>query len=641
MDALTADDFPRNRLPDAADKRLVKIAERMFRRYRPAALTYSVIDSQNLFQQLLTWMQSSGWQKNDLAPVTVIAKLSHDTMEQVLTLKPHFLILHFSHDKLKRQTFPRLENKGYRMVSELGDIVLFSLLSKSPSIAGKQYRLDDPALKNYLGASFWSVRKLPPETKMQAVKIPAMDLLRARRFDIAMKLNYGRLWRSHAAPDWREYIYKEQALRITGAGNDIKEHDGSGKQGLSGFIDAFHDLLAEKDNAAFPPFVIDREGVAIDGAHRIATGILNGGDLSSIEADFKAQNDAGAEFFGGMSHGHAPCPEDILDEAAIEYCLHSDTTAIALIFPSVSNHTLAIHALESMAEIVYRKTIVLSPEAGGALLAQAYLGQPWLTLSGQDTGFQHKKKSCFPFTGPLTILLIDHFRAENIRPVKERIRNQYGIGNHSLHVTDSAEETLRVARALFNANSVQALNTQSAFKFPDFHAYLSTFRDWILFNDIDENKVCVDSSAVLSALGLRECKDLDFLYHGDEKTLPPMPEGIDCHNSIAGYCARPIADIVGDPRLHFWYMGVKFCAPFLICSMKKKRGEPKDKLDVALLESIMPAKHWKMFYGLKALFLKNVGVLRARLSLFIGKVKNRLRPYLRPLLIKLFPNRYK
>jgi hypothetical protein len=256
--------------------------------------------------------------------------------------------------------------------------------------------------------------------------------------------------------------------------------------------------------------------------------------------------------------------------------------AIAIVFPSAADPQPAIDKFTAIADIVYRKDIAMTPLRGGALLQQIYLGQPWLNQQGTEAGFYHKQQKCFPRKGVMTILLLDIKDAARLRMAKEDIRKFYNLGNHSLHTTDSVEETLRVARTLFNPNSLEVLSLNAVGD--RFHQSLLAYRDWLFTHGIDAEDACIDSGAVLAALGLRDSGDIDFLYRGNAAALPPLPHKVECHNAAVGsLLPHPIADILDDPRLHFWYMGVKFCAPDVVIAMKRRRGEAKDRRDIRLL----------------------------------------------------------
>ena len=45
-----------------------------------------------------------------------------------------------------------------------------------------------------------------------------------------------------------------------------------------------------------------------------------------------------------------------------------------------------------------------------------------------------------------------------ILDIKKRIRDIYGIGNHSVHMTDNTEETIQIANIILNKNSIHLLS---------------------------------------------------------------------------------------------------------------------------------------------------------------------------------------
>lgn len=619
-----------------------KIVERFFRAHPPEEKTLGPSPgSGSPFADLARDLaESRGWRvfeegKDSGAPTLALLEASLGA-DQTLRewresdARPRLLVLHCDDDARKKRLFPAVESLGYRMLRESGPFFFFARARNESRIVSGPHRLDSPETTQRLGSGLRSLRLHSPETQVTFISAPASDLLVPRRFDIALKVLYARLWREGAGRVWREKVYYEQALRITGPAPGLREYDGSGKEGLEAFLNAFHSLIEQEDMSALPPFPVDREGVALDGAHRVAAGLVKGARLFCARVEAPSTMDVSSRFFAGLSHGHAPCPEDILDAGAIEYCRHAPFSAIALIFPSVPDPAPARERLSRLGEIVHEKTLVLSPRAGAALLRQAYLAEPWMETSGHESGFRHKVRSCFPFTGPLRVILFDRFDPAALRPLKDEIRALYGLGHHSIHVTDSAEETLRIARALFNANAVEALRRGAGeADFSRFAALLSSLREWMSLHEIDEERVCVDSGAVLAALGLRECKDLDFLYHGDPESLPPLPEGVACHNSEAKHYAHEIGEIAGDPALHFWYMGVKFCAPEVVRAMKLRRAEPKDLRDAALLRSVLPLPFLRALNRARARIAGLSGGSKARSLILLRRVKGRLRRILK------------
>ena len=610
-----------------------------FKRYptQPGGFA-SVGDARRFAHEIQVLRDTHGWAVKDIAGSECPAlacllvsapDLSPTEIAELLSSSgfPQLVLMSFLPGSKKTSLFALVEGQGYRVFREFDDIAYFHRSCGSVVVEAGGLMLGDPTVQDLLRKCRRRISNLSADTKVDLVSVDPRALLVSQRFDIAIKAHYARLWLAGSAKSWREHAYFEHALRITGAGRDLSERDGTGKAGLEAFLEGFHSLLGTTDPSAIPHVPVDLDHVVFDGGHRAAAAISKGRAVKCARLHSPSHSRAPSTFFQGRTHGHPPCPEAILDEAAIEYCRIKDTVAIAMIFPTVASEDTAIRELAGIGDIVYRKDIVLSPSAGGAILRQAYLGQPWLHDTGATSGFLNKLRACFPFSGVLRVILLDGFESKDLRPAKDRIRSAYGIGNHSIHITDSHEETLRVARSLFNQNGVAVLRLGVG-NLPGFHRKLFTLRDWMIANGIDEDRVCVDGSAVLSVLGLRECRDLDFLYDGDQSSLPKRPERIDCHNAEARYHSHEIGEITGDPRLHFWYMGVKFCSLQVIQEMKKNRGEEKDKNDIVLIQSRIHSQKPYSPRSVLLLLMRWSGYIKAVLS----RVKRRIKKVILPLI---------
>ena len=487
------------------------------------------------------------------------------------------------------------------------------------------------SIKNALNYGKWKTKNVINENNARLLTIPAETLLSANRFDIALKVHYGRLRSLGMGKAWREKVYEEQALRITGPSNKIKEYDGSGKENLKDFLYAYHSLLDATDTNTLPAIPISSNWIPLDGAHRIATSILKEAPVKTVQFDNEFNIISNFAFYSTHKNGHGPCSSDVLDEGLIEYCRVKRTAAIALIFPCVGNAQQAIKKLEQIADIVHLRKVFMSLEAGSVLLRQVYMGHEWTKWSTQQSGFNHKVKSCFPFSGKVRVVLLDNFAPEQLRDTKEKIRQLYDLGKHSIHITDSTQETLITAKALFNKNSVNLLENSKSKYIESFHDQLSAFREWLTDAGLDSELVCIDSGSVLASFGLREIRDIDFLYHGDESTLPPCPTGIACHNETETLYGKKVNEIVADPNNHYWYMGLKFCTPELVKSMKMSRGETKDKIDINLLNQVIADQHFNKFqlivsfasnacWQIKLLLKRDIQIAKRRLYPFLVKL---------------------
>jgi hypothetical protein len=620
-------------VPGISGRRL----QNVLNRYRESVNVFTCIGSHKYFSleiaalRELKWIEESLSEGNKSAACLLVDAANCNVVElnEWLDGRPgiELVLIHAETGTKKTPYLAILERLGFHIVLERGRITLLKLASHKFTVMKTGLRLDSHEIRLVLLKSWRRIRNLDSSTSVDLLSVNASLLLVPDRFDIAIKALYGRLWQDKRAEAFRDYAYFENLLRITGPGNEIDELDGSGKSGIEQFRAAFHSLLINLKPGDIPAVPIDTNWCAFDGAHRIASAIVMNREVQVARIDQNSKSRADASFLSGKAHGHPPCPTEILDEAAIEYCRIKDGLVLALIFPAVVSERFAIEQLKKIGRTVYRKDIALSSEAGAALLRQAYLGHAWTEAGLDNPGFADKVKSCFPFGGTVRAILMDGCDPRDIRPTKDCIRAHYGNGNHSIHLTDGDDEVLRLARVLFNKNSIDLLEAGVG-QLPGFEHKLFAYRDWLETNALDEEAFCIAGSAVLSLLGLRECRDLDFLFHGDPSMLPATPARIDCHNDLASLYGRSIADMVGDPRLHCWYMGIKFCTPKVVLEMKEMRREIKDLSDAAMLRSKLPVEHGKAINYVLINANKINGNVRAGLAALIRSLKKMLRPFL-------------
>ena len=94
----------------------------------------------------------------------------------------------------------------------------------------------------------------------------------------------------------------------------------------------------------------------------------------------------------------------------------------------------------------------------------------------------------------------------------------------------------------------------------------------------DDNTV-ITGSTVLALYGLRDCKDLDFIYYNNAPS--------DSHNQyLETHYKLTLDDIVNNPLYHLYYNGFKYVSLDVIKNMKMIRNEPKDVVDVNLIEKM-------------------------------------------------------
>jgi hypothetical protein len=180
--------------------------------------------------------------------------------------------------------------------------------------------------------------------------------------------------------------------------------------------------------------------------------------------------------------------------------------------------------------------------------------------------------------------------------IKEEVRKVFAIGKHSIHISDTREEALRVGRILFNRNSVHFLNYGKPNKFPDSIEKINRFKDFLAVNDMAVDSTLVDSGLVLSLYGLRRSMDIDYL--ATDANIVSPDDSIEDHGTELGYHGHSVNELIFNNRFYFYYEDLKFVAFDQIYLMKENRGEAKDVNDLTMMSALIENNSIKNYLGL-------------------------------------------
>jgi len=378
-------------------------------------------------------------------------------------------------------------------------------------------------------------------------KVDPLLFLNSSRFDILAKYIYGLLFLKGRETSYGEDIYYNH-LKVW---NDCQH--GDGKKGIEEYKNCFKDLLSSIRKEGFNPQKSKIKSTAdyrlINGGHRTAACILLNKDFVKEGLDTK-----------------------YCDSIALEYCKIKPNTFIATIFPSAEGDIEeAERIIADKADIFYKKSLKLNPNGALNLMRQMYNGEPWGgTLDNGYAGLKEKARLCFQKDGDVNVYVITVVDPKDTAVIKEEVRKVFDIGNHSIHINDTWEETFRLSRGVFNNNSINMMNVMKSNYYPEFEQLSSFVYLSLLKNDLDPDNYCITASSVLSRLGLREGEDLDYLHRGP--TLEGHPS-IDSHNEYSkGRYTKTIDDIIYNPENHFYFNGLKYASVEVIKDLKEKRG---------------------------------------------------------------------
>ena len=431
-------------------------------------------------------------------------------------------------------------------------------------------------------AEAWGARLadlLPPKEQLDVFECSAGDLLVPQRLDLAVKADYvaARLAKTDAPFPRTAYLEHIRAF------NGFVEADDSGKVGPDGFCRAFDELIDSvcarglEEDCLLP---VSQDGVLLDGAHRAAVCLELGLPVRVVRTNLAAGPAFTAAYFGNRG-----LADTYVDAAVAGYVRRKPTTRMVLVWPTAENRDDELSSVvERHSRVVCRKDLHLTPAGSVNFVARAYRHEPWLGDASDDfAGARNKARWCFQGKGPLRLFVVE--ASDDLIACKDEIRGIFGSGKHSVHINDTHVETVELARLAFNANSLHWLNHADPTPPKWFARLFEHYDRWL--DDVaadDGDFYCLDGSAVLGAYGVRDVRDLDYLYVGDDPVDSGFKE-IAVHNGAARHYSRSLDGIVLDPTGHFWYQNRKMVALPVLREMKLARGEAKDLEDLHLVDT--------------------------------------------------------
>lgn len=425
------------------------------------------------------------------------------------------------------------------------------------------------------------IRKQKPYTTLH-IPLQSQNLIKWNRFDLPIKTLF--LKDYSRGISFGEEVYKEH-LRLW---NNFKEYNNPNKNTYEKFRDDFLKILKDMYSNNFDwkvsPIIIDPQNHLLNGSHRTAASIFTGNTAKfEIGSDIKdGQKVCDYKMFRELGLN-----EDYMDAAALEMVRHNKNLLMVSLFPSADHSRNIDHILNKYGNIAYKKDVHLNNNGAFNYTLQLYKGEAWAgDWYNNFAGFRDKTRLCFINDNPMTIYLVEFDDLTQARSAKEDVRSIYNIGNHSVHINDTHEETLRLSRCILNKNSINFLNYCNSKHYPRFLEQLKHYENYITKNGFDFEDYCISASSVLSLYGLREGNDLDYL-HTDPRQIQNHPD-IHSHNDYGkDKYTKSIKEIIHNPKNHFYYGNLKVASLDIVKALKVTRGEEKDKVDVELINSII------------------------------------------------------
>tara|TARA_B100000963_G_scaffold49152_1_gene37364 strand:+ start:8527 stop:9999 length:1473 start_codon:yes stop_codon:yes gene_type:complete len=404
------------------------------------------------------------------------------------------------------------------------------------------------------------------------------NLLTWNRLDIAFKLLY---LEYNNKSQFAKKFYSQHVKAFTLG--SFQEYGNLNKNSIKKYIDSFEETFNNLKNNGFIKekslIPISNDNSILNGSHRIASAIFLNKKVDCVYLNLHNQ----IYDYNFFTKRHLS--DDILDIAVSKFIEYSNNTYIAFIWPSAQGFDEKVG--EIIPNIIYRKDVNLNKTGAHNLLSQIYFEENWIgDINNNFIGTKGKLVKCFKTFNPIRVIAFQEESLDKVLVIKDRIRKIFNIGKHSIHITDTKKETVEASRIIFNKNSIHFLNFSNPNKYKSTHNKIAKFKSFLNKHKIDSNKVIIDSSLVLSAYGIREANDIDFLmdnsfqFNNDNSLINIHDDDLKWHKKTKN-------DLIYNPSNYFYFNEIKFLSFSLLYDMKKRRGEVKDKNDCKMMDALI------------------------------------------------------
>lgn len=469
----------------------------------------------------------------------------------------------------------------------------------------------------HLGLAFFcDTHAVNPIGDYKVETVNANELISIDRIDLIAKLKYIEFKEKGYNSLFAKQLYVRHIEAFTLG--TYSEMGNDHKTSIDAYIECFDalidDIKTNGFNNAKSVIPVGANNIIFDGAHRVAICAYFNMEISIIRFPIAAPA-INISFFKRRM-----LPENDLDYLMLEYCKNDNNIYLSCLWPAakgVENRKAALNVLRescSFAQVIYEKELTISYNGLRNFMPQVYASAPWLgKIENRFNTAMVKVNGCYDENGCLTVCLIRCDCLAKILDLKREVRDIFGIAEHSIHITDTADETMQMAKILLNENSLDFLNEGDPSRYIDYVKGLNDFKTSIIANMLNLDDFIIDSSGVMGIYGIRKPSDIDYLSLSSKNITSPN-DNFDNHEAEAKYHTQSIDSLILDPSNFFVYDGIKFVSLKVLNDFKTKRNEPKDRDDIKLIEHYMKSKN-----NFRLLFIRCKNYIKRGLRNFIIK----------------------
>lgn len=420
----------------------------------------------------------------------------------------------------------------------------------------------------------------------EIIQVNPRDLLSWNRLIVAFNLLYLDLKGKNNELAYKIYY---EMVRGTSLGTFIEPFYEE-KNSIEKFFEHFENIFKSLKIKGFDPNLslipLANNNTILNGSHRVACANKLLIPVYCVKTELEPIVDDYLNLF------NRKVPVEYIEMAVVKFIEYSNNCYMAFLWPSSKKYHKKIQQLFS--RVVYSKEIKLSLNGVHNLLIELYKHMDWVgTPENNFPGIRQKLVECFPALKPFKVVIFQEDSIEKVRYIKEQARAICNIGYSAIHITDTIEETLRIAKLLLGDNQHHFLNFAKPFKYQHVQNDIENIKVFLSKNNIDFEDIVVDGSLVLALYGIRKNKDVDLLVNDIYKTK--FNHCIyNLHDNELKWHGIEKRELLYNPKYFFYYSNIKFVSFLQLYNMKKNRNEAKDRIDLKLMQAYLSKDNFRI-----------------------------------------------
>ena len=335
------------------------------------------------------------------------------------------------------------------------------------------------------------------------------SIINHTRFDLMAKLLYIKYGYYMNIP-----FYKNLYIAHIETFNNFWEHPGT-KTKKEDFIKSFNNLIADMEINRFNnkyPIIIGNNNVLINGSHRLMCSYYFNNNPCIVEENKGGCTVYNYDYFRNRNkywkrnknNIYLNLNEQYMDRIALEYMINKKNTIIIYIYPIaydiLYNNKLydnVLNIIHKYGNLYYTKDIISTEFGLQNIIKELYRGEKWIGgLFPNSTGGKYdlcKSNNKLEQKSTLFIIDMNQLSLKLLIDLKTELRLLFGLYKHSLHIPDSHNDSLRIAKSLLNKNSIDFYNKTNILNIDN------NVKEELLkiFNEQDTDNIYIESGLTL------------------------------------------------------------------------------------------------------------------------------------------------